>query len=92
MTDGLSQRDIEYGEGWACYKMDDKGRSPVISWAFIQGFCAALADHHGHGYDSIKDAFSDFFGDQVAQDLVGIAVVELDKDQEWFRWPNLKVS
>lgn len=88
----LSQSEIEYGEGWACYKLDDKEKAPVISWAFIKGFCAAMAEYPSHDYKSIKDAFVDFFGSGLAQELIDIATVELEKDQEWFRWPSIKTK
>lgn len=87
----LSQSEIEYGEGWACYKLDDKEKAPIASWAFIKGFCAALAEYPD-GYKSIFDAFVDFFGTRLAQDLIDIATVELEKDQEWFRWPSIKIK
>lgn len=91
-TESLSQNEIEYGKGWACYKMDEKEQTPIVSWAFIQGFCAALADHGCHEYQSVKAAFEDFFGARFAKELVAVAAVELERPQEWFRWPSIKLS
>jgi hypothetical protein len=91
MTDNLAltQGEMDYGSGYACYKIDRKGTTPLINWPYIQGFCSALADDVGHDYDSIHAALIDFFGSDHADALLQITTEQLNTDQPWYRWPSL---
>lgn len=88
----LTQPEMDYGQGYACYKIDRKGATPMLNWPYIQGFCSALADDVGHDYTTIYDAFKDFFTTDAADTLLEITLAELDKTQEWFRWPSMPVK
>lgn len=93
MTADYTQQDIDYGHGSACYISDAKGSTPTYTWEYIKGFCRGLADDFEYGeYESVYDAFVDYFGKTAADHLIEITERELERDQDWFRWPSIKTK
>lgn len=92
-SDDDAQADTDYCIGSACYLGDTKGSEPIYTWAYIKGFGRGIADDWRFGgYESVYDAFVAFFGKTAADRLIEITERELEREQEWFRWPSIKTK
>jgi hypothetical protein len=92
-TDQMTQADTEYCHGSACYLGDKKDSTPIYTWDYIKGFGRGIADDWEQGgYESVYAAFVAFFGKTAADTLIDITERNLERDQEWFRWPSIKTK